>query len=117
MARVVVAHVSEIGPGQRRLVEYNGRSVGVFNVDGEYYAVRNRCPHQGVPLCEGQLGGTFLHSKPHEFEYGLEGRIITCPAHRWQFDITTGKSVTEPERVAVRTFQVTVEEDHVVVYL
>ena len=40
-------------PGERKLVEIGGRSIGVFNVDGEYYALRNRCPHQGGPLCDG----------------------------------------------------------------
>lgn len=114
MAKFVVGPVDEIGPGQRKIVEHDGRSIGVFNVDGEYHAVRNRCPHQGVQVCKGQLGGTFLPSKPQEFIYGLEGSVLTCPAHRWQFDLTTGRSITEPDRVALKHYEVVVEDGQVV---
>ena len=55
MARHVVARVDEIPPGERKIVEVAGRSIGVFNVGGEFFALRNRCPHQGGPLCEGRL--------------------------------------------------------------
>ena len=51
MARHVVATVEEIPPGQRKIVEVAGRSIGIFNVSGEFFALRNRCPHQGGPLC------------------------------------------------------------------
>ena len=55
MASHRVARVGDIPPGSRKLVEIGGRSIGVFNIDGEFFALRNRCPHQGGPLCEGQL--------------------------------------------------------------
>ena len=57
MGRHVVAAVSEIPPGERKLVECEGRSIGVFNVKGKFYALRNRCAHQGGPLCQGRLTG------------------------------------------------------------
>ncbi len=47
--KYVVASVDEIPPGGRKIVEVAGRSIGVFNVKGEYFALRNRCPHQGGP--------------------------------------------------------------------
>ena len=50
---IVVGTVDEIPPGGRKIVEVAGRSIGVFNVGGEFFALRNRCPHQGGPLCEG----------------------------------------------------------------
>jgi len=50
-----VGTTDEIAPGQRKVVEIDGRSIGVFNVDGRYYALRNTCPHAGAPLCEGTL--------------------------------------------------------------
>ena len=57
MTRHIVATVDEIPPGQRRLVNVNGRDIGIFNVDGEYFAVSNRCPHEGASLCKGRIVG------------------------------------------------------------
>ena len=57
MSKHVVATVSEIPPGQRKLVTVRGRSIAVFNLDGEFYGLFNRCPHQGGPMCEGILTG------------------------------------------------------------
>ena len=53
MSKHVVATVDEIPPGERKIVEIGGRSLGIFNIKGEFYALRNICPHQGGPLCEG----------------------------------------------------------------
>ena len=55
--KYVVATADEIPLGGRKIVEVAGRSIGVFNIDGEYFALRNRCPHQGGALCEGKLWG------------------------------------------------------------
>lgn len=108
MARYVVAAVDEVPPGGRLIVDVGGRSIGVFNVDGEYLAVRNRCPHQGGPLCEGvQLGA--LHSAgPGEYEYDRPNEIIRCPWHAWEFDLRTGASWFDPERTRVRAYDVEV---------
>ena len=54
MAGHVVGTTDEIGPGQRKIVEIDGRSIGVFNVGGRYYALRNQCPHAGARLCDGK---------------------------------------------------------------
>ncbi len=108
MTQVLVGRTEDIPPGERRIVDVAGQSVGLYNFDGSFFAVINRCPHRMLPVCEGQLGGTFLPSEPGApLIYALEGRVITCPAHRWQFDITNGLSITEPERVRVRTYEVT----------
>jgi nitrite reductase (NADH) small subunit len=104
----VVGNVSELQPGERKIVELEGRSIGVFNVDGDFYAIRNTCPHQGAPLCLGQLSGTAVASKPGEYEWGLEGRVIRCPWHGWEFDVTTGLSVFNPHRTRVKKYRVTV---------
>ena len=55
--RFLVGRADDIPPGSRKIVRIAGRSIGVFNVDGAFYAIRNRCPHQGAPLCEGKLWG------------------------------------------------------------
>ncbi|HVL84491.1 MAG TPA: Rieske 2Fe-2S domain-containing protein [Pseudonocardia sp.] len=103
-----VGRVSEIPPGSRRIVEVDGRSIGVFNVGGRFYALRNICPHQGAPLCLGSVGGTAVPSRPGEYVWAREGEILTCPWHGWEFDLTTGRSVFNPHRTRVRSYDVSV---------
>lgn len=110
MEKHVVARLRDFPPGSRRIVEVNGTSIGVFNLKGDFYALRSSCPHQGAPLCLGRVLGTTFASKPFEIEYGREGEIIKCPWHGWEFDILTGRSVFNPHKVRVRTYEVTVEE-------
>jgi nitrite reductase (NADH) small subunit len=109
MTTYVVARGDEIPPGERKIVEVAGRSIGVFNVDGSYYALRNACPHQGAPLCLGSIQGTAETSRPGEYVWGREGQILRCPWHGWEFDLTTGRSVFNPHRMRVRSYPVTVE--------
>ena len=109
MAKYVVGTVAEIPPGQRKIVEVCGISVGVFNVNGTYSAVRNRCPHQGGPLCLGNVTGTMLPSAPGEYLWSREGEILRCPWHGWEFDLLTGRSIYNPHRVRVRAYRVSVE--------
>lgn len=109
--RHVICPAEDLPPGQRRIVEIGGRSIGIFNLDGEYHALRNLCPHQRAPLCEGAVSGTTLPSPPGEFHYGHEGEIIRCPWHGWEFNIKTGRSVFNPHRMRVKTYQVTVESE------
>jgi len=107
--RVDVCAAADLPPGERTIIDAGGRSIGVFNVDGELYALRNACPHQLAPLCKGRLSGTTLPSRPNEFNYGMEGRVLRCPWHGWEFDITTGQSVFNPHKCRVKTYQVAVE--------
>ena len=109
--RYVVCAVDELPPGTRRIVAVGSRSIGVFNVRGRYYALRNVCRHQGAPLCEGPLTGTTLPGPPGTFRYGREGDILRCPWHGWEFDVTTGRSIFNPHAVRVRAYPVAVEAD------
>ncbi len=109
MGTHVVGRVSEIPPGTRRVVELEGRSIGVFNVNGTYYALRNRCPHQGAPLCLGSVQGTAAESRPGEYVWEREGEILRCPWHGWEFDITTGRSIFNPHKIRVRRYRVDVD--------
>jgi nitrite reductase/ring-hydroxylating ferredoxin subunit len=103
---LVVARAEEIAPGERKLVTIGGRSIGVFNIGGEYYALRNRCPHQGGPLCEGIQFASVRASAPGErYARGDEGAIIRCPWHGWEFDVRTGRSWFDPERTRVRSYR------------
>lgn len=110
MKKHIVGSIDEIKVGERKIVEVDGRSIGVFNVNGTYYAIRNRCPHQGAALCKGRVSGTTLPSKPGEYAWGREGEIVSCPWHGWEFDITTGASIFNPHRMKVRAYDVTLED-------
>lgn len=109
MTRHVVARVGDVPPGSRVLVTLDGREIGVFNVDGEFFAVRNRCPHQAGPLCEGILTRPVSSTRPGEYAFTEEGGILRCPWHQWEFDLATGRSWCDPDRVRVRSYPVVVE--------
>jgi 3-phenylpropionate/trans-cinnamate dioxygenase ferredoxin subunit len=107
--RHVVARADEVLPGTSRIVSVQGREIGVFNVKGEYYALANRCPHQGGSLCLGKIGGLVLSDGPGNYRVVRPGEFIRCPWHGWEFDIRTGQSYCDPKSTKVRAFQVTVE--------
>ena len=62
MAKHAVAAVGEIPRGGRKIAQIKGRSIGIFNVEGEFFAILNHCPHQSGPLCLGQVSG-FVEAK------------------------------------------------------
>jgi 3-phenylpropionate/trans-cinnamate dioxygenase ferredoxin subunit len=107
----VVGRVAEIPPGERKIVELEGRSIGVFNVRGTFYALRNACPHQAGPLCRGTITGLLTATDQRTLTLTRDGEIIRCPWHGWEFDLTTGRSVFNPHRLRVRAYPVTVEPD------
>ncbi len=77
---VRVARLSEIPPGSAKVVVVLGHPVAVFNVDGAVYAVSNVCLHRGGPIGEGTL----------------DGPVVTCPMHGWEYDVRTGTNVANP---------------------
>ncbi|HEY2238552.1 MAG TPA: Rieske (2Fe-2S) protein [Streptosporangiaceae bacterium] len=112
--RFEVGPVSEIPPGARKIVNPRGNlSIGIFNINGSFYALKNTCPHMGGPLCAGlQTGTTRATTTPDgrfETEWIRDNEIIACPWHHWEFDILTGKTVF-PSRQRVATYEVTVED-------
>ena len=107
--RFEICPTHELAPSERRIETLDGFSIGIFNVDGEYYAMKNDCPHQRAPLCEGKLTGTNTSDTPGEYNWERDGQIVTCPWHGWEFDVTSGESVFNPHRVKAKTFEATVE--------
>jgi nitrite reductase (NADH) small subunit len=108
MARHTICSTTEIPSGQRRIITLEGRSIGVFNIKGRFYALKNVCPHQGAELCKGSISGLMFPSPPGEYIHGRDGEIIRCPWHGWEFDITNGKSIIDPARCRVKTYEVEV---------
>jgi nitrite reductase (NADH) small subunit len=95
-----VASVSDVAPGTGRVVDVEGRAVALFNVDGAFYALDNTCLHRGGPVGEGDL----------------EGSVVTCPWHGFQYDVTTGRNVFDPE-VGLQSYAVRVANGDVLIAL
>jgi len=108
MANHVVARTDELPPGERVIVEVDGRKVGVFNIDGEYVAFLHRCPHMGGPLCDGKVIGLVESSGPGDVRLDESRKFLTCPLHGWEFDVHTGQSYFDPKRVKARRYPVEV---------
>ena len=82
----------------------------MFNVGGEYFALANRCPHEGGPLCQGRIVGRWCSpTGPATIGLTRNGEFLRCPWHGWEFDIRTGQSWCDPKSTRARQFQVTVE--------
>ena len=77
-----ICRASDLPPGQRKIVEVRRRSIGIFNLHGEYYALRSLCPHQGAPLCRGTITGTARSSKPGEIIWERDGQNPALPLAR-----------------------------------
>ena len=115
MSRHVVASVGEIAPGASKLVTVKGREIGVFNIKGEFFALANKCPHEGAALCRGKLVGLALSDEPGQYRLTRQGELLKCPWHGWEFDVRTGQSYCEPERIQVRSYPVEIAEGQRVV--
>lgn len=109
MPKYVVAPVEDIPPGGRKLVDVRGRPIVIFNLDGEYFGMLDRCPHQGGSLCDGKLIGLVESSQPGEYNFSRQNEIVRCPWHGWEFDIRTGQSMCEPDRIKATQYDVDVE--------
>lgn len=116
MPAYVIATAGEIPPGGRKIVTVNGREIGVFNLDGGYYALRNICPHKAGPLCRGRLRPLVLPNGLTGMTYTREGEILKCPWHQWEFDIKTGQALYDP-KLRVRTYRVEVEKENIVLHV
>jgi nitrite reductase/ring-hydroxylating ferredoxin subunit len=104
--RVVVAPVSEFPPGERRIVQAGSRSIGVFRVGDRFYGIRNRCPHQGGPLCRGHLLADATADAPGSPRISTNLLRIACPWHGWEYDLGTGQSFMGAGQAGVRSYGV-----------
>ena len=98
--RVLIGQAADVPAGEARVVEADGKTLALFNVDGAFYALDNDCPHRGGPLGEGDLDGT----------------VVVCPWHAWRWDVRTGANVNNPA-VKMPCFPVSVDDGRVFVEL
>lgn len=115
LRRWPVAREEEIPPGGRKIVEVDGKSIGVFNVNGRFTAILDVCPHELAPICRGVVRGTTLPSLPGQYRWGHEGEILACPWHGWEFNLISGESVVD--RRKLRIFPVEVIDEVLYVLL
>lgn len=92
-----VANIDELTPGTRRVIDVEGVAVAVFNLGGEYFAIKDACTHDGGELADGEL----------------EGEVIICPRHGARFSIRTGAVLGAPAYEDLRTFTLRVAEGKV----
>lgn len=97
---VRAAGTADVPPGHGIVAEVNGKTIALFNIEGTFHAIDNTCLHRGGPLGEGEV----------------EGSVVTCPWHGWQFDVTTGGCVNNPA-AKIERYQVKVEGTDVNVLL
>lgn len=95
MAYQKVARIDELPVGRGLCVRVDGIEVGLFRVGDTIYAMENRCPHAGDPLSEGDL----------------EGPVVTCPSHGWQFDVRTGFRPEDADGFPIPRFKVRTTEE------
>jgi nitrite reductase/ring-hydroxylating ferredoxin subunit len=106
--KYVVGPVSDFPPDSQRLVTVGRRAIAIFNVRGTLYALYNQCPHQGGSLCAGTVVGRLESPEPGRYDYDSSRPMIKCPWHGWEFELATGRSWADPERVRVRPYAVEV---------
>ena len=110
MGRHIICRAEALQVGEVSIVEAEKRSIGIFNINGKFYALRNTCPHKGAPLCRGIITGLVVSGEPLQMQMTRDGEIVRCPWHGWEFDITSGRSVYNPHRMRVKTYDVAVEQ-------
>ena len=101
--------------GSVRIVEIDGRRIGLYRVGDELFALADRCPHRGAPLCAGSVA-TSIDVRDGELVLGTPNGILRCPWHKWEFDIASGRALAD-DRLRVRRYAVRVHGAEVVVSL
>jgi nitrite reductase/ring-hydroxylating ferredoxin subunit len=109
VAKHVVGPVAELPPGTQRRVEIDGKGIAIFNIEGELYALRDVCPHQGAPLSAGVVCSELRADAPGQYRFDKGRRHVKCPWHGWEYDLATGQSWYDPANDRVRSFAIGVE--------
>lgn len=99
---------NEVNSGEPKISKIRGKEIGLFFVQGKYYAVLNHCPHEGAPMCAGKVGGLVTSEGPGRLGYDPERKILSCPWHHWEFDLETGLAVAAI-RQKIKTYPVKTE--------
>jgi nitrite reductase/ring-hydroxylating ferredoxin subunit len=110
-----VGRLDELPEGRPRRFEAGRVSVCLVRKGADVYALYDQCPHRQAHLSDGRVDGTAVPSDVGVVEFGRDGEILRCPWHGWEFDVTTGRSLHDPDRQRVRSYRVRVEAGEVYV--
>src|SRR3977135_3576512 len=109
MTRHIVARTTEIPPGGNKVVGVDGRDIVVFHFNGEFFALLNRCPHEGAPLDKAACVARLNTPEPCLYERARVGELIRCAWLGWQSHMPPRQFWFGPGRVKVRTYPVVIE--------
>jgi nitrite reductase/ring-hydroxylating ferredoxin subunit len=82
----------------------------VFHVNGEFFALLNRCPHEGAPLAKAACVAHLKSDEPGEYRRSRIGEMLRCAWHGWEFDMRTGQSYFDPQHTRIRSYPVEIED-------
>jgi nitrite reductase (NADH) small subunit len=102
--------------GERRMVELGGHRIGLYRVGEELFALADRCPHRGAPLCSAGRIATAIELRDGRPALAQRDALVRCPWHKWDFDIASGRCLVHPT-LRVRRYRVTVDQQDAVVRL
>ncbi len=112
-----VAERGELPLNRFKILDLDGRSVGVVRTRRGIYAIRNSCPHQTAPICLGRITGTNLPSRPGDYRYGMRDELVRCPWHGFEFRLDDGRSAFDVTQKRLVTYPVIVDGENVFVEL
>ena len=95
--------------GSCKVVEVDGRTIAVWNHHGKLYALRDSCPHMGAPLHVSPVTGTMLPSGVKEYCYGMDGLVIRCGWHGYEYSVETGEPLFGTSTQRIVSYPVSVE--------
>lgn len=119
MSEHIICPADSVGEGEHVIVELKGREITIYNIGDEYVAYPNWCPHQGGPLCEGEVGGTTdacfdRESLESTIQWVKEGEIVICPWHGWEFDLRENRFLHDDD-VTLPSYAVHIEDGDLIV--
>lgn len=112
-----VGKIEEFSNRKNKRVKVGRKNLLIWKKDHLFFATSEECPHQGASLSSVELTGTMVPSDPKKLSYGLEGCIIRCPWHAWEFNVETGRKMYVEDQRCLVTYKVLVENDNVYIKL
>lgn len=113
-----VCNFDDLKPSSMKAITVNNKPIVVVkSSDGNVFALRNVCPHKGPCLSKGAIDQNTSGKYVGDYIFERETEVVRCPWHSWEFDIRTGCSLFDPDRVRVRTYDISIENEKIYVHV